>query len=391
MKLLVAFTARCVEVNGAYYNPGGALLEYGFLQRFLHSIPDAEFIIRCRPEREVKPGWARIDGEHVGVVPIPDTPSFAQTLLRLPRTVRYVLRAIRECDRYYVQMPEIVGIIVGLLLWVLRKKYAVEVIADAMGSVTWAKRQVRFVRLYAWIIDRLSAFVIWRARCATYVSQYLRQRYPNREPSHTWVFCSAELADEWVGRPRDAEFFRKGPLRILSVGRLSAEKDHFTLIRAFAEMLRMQDRSGELHLVGIGPEQDRLKRLAEDLGIAESVRFWGHLPRGQALHELFDTCHVFVMPSRSEGMGRALVEAMSKGMAALGSRIGGIPELLEPEALFPAGDERTLARKMAELAGKPELLEAMSRRNFEAAQRWRPAAIEPIKDEFWRNVVASCS
>ena len=98
--------------------------------------------------------------------------------------------------------------------------------------------------------------------------------------------------------------------------------------------------------------EDQLKEQARTLGVAGRCRWVGHLSRAA---ELYRAADVVVLPSTSsEAFGRTIIESMACGTPAVGSRIGGIPEILTgefAEFLFPAGDHRALACRLNALDG----------------------------------------
>ncbi len=84
-----------------------------------------------------------------------------------------------------------------------------------------------------------------------------------------------------------------------------------------------------------------------------------------------DQADLFVLPSRQEGLPRALLEAMARALPAIGSTAGGIPELLPPEDLVAPADIGALAAKIAEVLTDPARLQAMSARNLAKARGYR--------------------
>ncbi len=138
------------------------------------------------------------------------------------------------------------------------------------------------------------------------------------------------------------------------LGRLDREKGLETLIKACA-LLSSNYTNFRLLIAGkpcfeTSQYQRDLVDLAKDLGIKESVEFLGHLNNQIPLYQVSD---VTVLPSRvSEPFGRAIIESMSCGIPALGSRIGGIPEILTGEfkgCLFEPDNEQDLSDKLASI------------------------------------------
>jgi len=96
--------------------------------------------------------------------------------------------------------------------------------------------------------------------------------------------------------------------KIVSAGRLNVQKDHATLLRAFAK-LRARNTS-RLYIYGEGPFRKELEKMSLELGIADRVSFPGFVSN---LREVFALADVFVLSSRWEGFGNVLVEAMASG------------------------------------------------------------------------------
>ena len=125
----------------------------------------------------------------------------------------------------------------------------------------------------------------------------------------------------------------------------------------------------DLILAGAGPEDQRLRDLAAELGLAGRVRFWGVASRAE-LASLLHGCAVFALPSIWEAFGIASLEAMVCGKAVVASDCGGIPEVVrhgETGLLVPPGDAPALGAAMAELLRDQERAAAMGQRGRELA------------------------
>ncbi len=144
--------------------------------------------------------------------------------------------------------------------------------------------------------------------------------------------CRTSLRTSVVYNSVDPELFSPGeeaasrdPV-VLSVGNLIPIKGHDVLIRAVAS-LAAEFPKLILEIVGDGPERSRLQSLAQQLQIAERVRFLGRQPRQQVAAAM-RRCTVFALPSRYEGLGCVYLEAMSVGKPVIGCRGQGIAEII---------------------------------------------------------------
>ncbi len=109
------------------------------------------------------------------------------------------------------------------------------------------------------------------------------------------------------------------PVRFISIGRLLHWKGFHLGLRAFAQA-NIPD--SEYWIVGDGPEEVRLRSLAESLGIAQQVKFWGRLKRDDTLNKLGE-CHVLVHPSLHDSGGWVCLEGMAAGRPIICLDLGG--------------------------------------------------------------------
>ena len=153
------------------------------------------------------------------------------------------------------------------------------------------------------------------------------------------------------------ELLRGGDPVVGVVCALRSEKDLPTLIRAFSALVKRRPQA-RLLIVGSGPEESHLKRIADELGISRAVLFSPSTADVVPWLRLLD---IFVLPSISEALSNALIEAMACGICTVASRVGGNPELTGADQrgfLFEAGDSDQLGALLLRLAENPELRRA---------------------------------
>ena len=157
---------------------------------------------------------------------------------------------------------------------------------------------------------------------------------------------SLELHLERLARRRSGRVPRR---EVIAVGRLALEKNLSTLVQAIA---RLDDV--RLTLVGAGPEEQRLRDLARERGLAERVRFTGLLSRKEALALMADS-DIFVQPSLYEGHSLALIEAARIGLPLIVSDVPSQREGLTDDRnercgiVVGAQDDATLAAEIGRM------------------------------------------
>lgn len=148
---------------------------------------------------------------------------------------------------------------------------------------------------------------------------------------------------------------------VVAVGNLYAVKGHAVLFRAAAALLgRAHLPAWHIAIAGRGEEDASLRRLADELGLSGCTTLLGFR---EDVADILAAADVYVMPSLSEGMPLALVEAMLAGLPIIASDVGGIPEVVERDRdalLTPAGDPAALAQALERLMRDPELRAAIA-------------------------------
>lgn len=166
---------------------------------------------------------------------------------------------------------------------------------------------------------------------------------------------------------------------VVCVSRLVTRKGQDTLIRAWP---RVRAASGAvLLLVGAGPAESRLRRLADHLGMTGSVVFAGPVP-WEDLPAYYDAGDVFAMPCRTrrggldvEGLGIVYLEASAAGLPVIGGDSGGAPDAIldgETGYVVPGGDVTAVAGRITQLLADPAAARALGEKGLAWVDReWR--------------------
>ena len=153
------------------------------------------------------------------------------------------------------------------------------------------------------------------------------------------------------------------------VARLSPEKDHATLLRAWA-LVATADPDFPLEIAGDGPLMADLKTLAGSLGLGDRVRFLG---RVDDVPGLLERSGMLLLSSRLEGISLTLLEAMARGLPVIATRVGGNPEVVsdgETGFLVPPGSPSELAAAVLRLRRDPELSRRMGHSGRDRTERF---------------------
>jgi glycosyltransferase involved in cell wall biosynthesis len=165
--------------------------------------------------------------------------------------------------------------------------------------------------------------------------------------------------------------------RIVTLGRLSVEKGHIHLIRAFSQI---QNQDWSLAIVGDGPERMNLQKESDRLHVANKVKFYGHL---KDFTSLLGESEIFVLPSLHEGFPNALLEAMSVPLASISSDcVAGPGEIIQNGInglLVKPGDEKALAEAIELLILNSDLRRKLAQEAYKVREKY---SFEKIAREY---------
>ena len=160
-----------------------------------------------------------------------------------------------------------------------------------------------------------------------------------------------------VREPRGAR------LDILTVARLHPEKGIEHGLRAVATLItRRPGTVVRYRIIGDGEDHARLSALVETLGLGAVVEFLGPLPTPDVIHWMHAS-HLFLLPSLAEATPTVLLEAQATGLPVLATNVGGVRDIVAPQAgfLVSAADSDVLADRLAAMVDHPERWPDMGR------------------------------
>lgn len=207
------------------------------------------------------------------------------------------------------------------------------------------------------------------------------------------VFAQHGMAAEIVPNIVDTGRFNPGgnladrPPTILVARNLEPIYDNASAIRALS-LVRERVPQAQLVLAGSGPEEARLKQLAESLNLGDSVRFTGRVEAAD-MPALYRSARVSLNPSRVDNMPNSVLEALAAGVPVVSTRVGGVPYIIEHEKtalLVELGAVADMAEAVVRILTEPALAERLRAAGFEAAQIYTWPRIKPLLFKIYEAV-----
>jgi glycosyltransferase involved in cell wall biosynthesis len=381
MRVLLTTEARFERTpDGVIWGPAayGAAL----WQRYLDVFSNVMVAARVGDVHRPSAGSVRASGPQVEFCPLA---SYAGLVgfLRHARRIRVALAdAVRSNEAVIVRSPSPIGQIVAMSAVAQHKSYGVEIVGDpdqvfAAGAFHHPLRgALRGIATVA------QAHLARHAIAAKFVTRHVLQR---KYPTEGRIFSASDaLLDDAafeVTEQQQSDRRTDGVFRMITVSALDQPYKGIAVLLEALGRLRGGGASVNLTVVGGGRLLAELQARTRKQGIESHVTFAGQLDRDGVRRSL-DAADLFVLPSLTEGLPRALLEAMARGLPAIASHVGGVPELLGSECLVPPGDADALGRRIRAAMHDDVALTMWGRRNREVALGYHERLQIPVRHAF---------
>lgn len=264
---------------------------------------------------------------------------------------------------------------VALLRPLIPKARRPLLVVEAHGDWRTASRLYgsRARRLLAPLADRSAAWTVRQADRVRVVARYLERMVRDAGfsgPVDSYVTFS-DFASFLEDPPTDVPAQR----RVAFAAAFELYKAVDVLIEAWQQVVR-RFPDALLEMGGSGPLEASIRDRVRTSSLGENIRFLGNLDRPGVKH-LLDRCRFLVLPSRSEGLPRLIMESMARGRAILTTPVGDIPFLVEEGVngiLVQPGDPDALAEALCRLLDDHPLCAAMGRAGHERVKERDPVA-----------------
>ncbi|MEN8304383.1 MAG: glycosyltransferase family 4 protein [Campylobacterota bacterium] len=366
--------------NGEVYSN---TFSYTVFKRYIDIFSKITVVAR-RSESDNVRGLPLASGEGIEFVFLENISTFS-SFLGLRKKYRKVLKnIIREHDAVTVRVPSELGLLAASVARENKVKCLVEVVGcgwDAMWNYGGWKSKI-----YAPFLFMKMKNAVKRSAYVSYVTErFLQERYLPSKKARTISVSDVVLSD--VDENTLSHRIKKiknmeGKIVFGTIASLNVKYKGIDIaLKALSEMTNRYD-DFEYRVLGEG-DPTTYKTLADKLGIGDKVFFDGVFPRGEAVLDWLDSIDIYLQPSLVEGLPRSLVEAMSRGCPAVGSSVGGIPELLDEDMTFSHKHPQEFSKILEDLLADKQMMIQIARNNFERAKKYQKSILDEKRNKFW--------
>lgn len=303
-------------------------------------------------------------------------------VLKYKENIMFIEDAINDCDAVILRSWWGVSVCRKL-----NKTYMIEVV-NCMWSSLWNHSVLG--KLVALPYMLLQKKAVKNAPYVLYVTKnFLQRRYPTKGKrcGISDVVINGEIQGDIIQRKLEKYENKDNSKTIIGTAAAVnvAYKGQKYVIEALSILKKRNIDNFEYHMAGSG-DQERLKKYAEKRNVLEIVKFCGAIPN-EKMTAWYDSIDIYIQPSLTEGLPRAVVEAMSRALPCLGSDAGGIPELLQPSSIFKRRHKfaKQIANKLQRMTVQE--MKKLSRYSIEKAKEFAPDILDVERNRFYEEFV----
>lgn len=381
MRVLLTTEARFERTpDGAIW--GGAAYGVPLWQRYLDVFSNVTVAARVGDVVGPSVGSVRASAPEIVFCPL-TAYSGLGGLLRHARRVRLdVADAVRSSDAVIVRSPSPIGQLAATSALALYKPYGAEIVGDPDQVFSAGAFRHPMRAALRRVATAAQAHLARHAIAAMFVTRRaLQLKYPTDGQIFSASDAPLDDAAFAAASPRERDQLKDGVFRMVIVGALDQPYKGVAVLLDAVGALRRAGARVHLTVVGGGRLRAALEARARHDAIESDVMFAGQLDR-DGVRRALDAANLFVLPSLTEGLPRALLEAMARGLPAVATNVGGIPELLPSECLVRPGDAKALAQKIRDVMDREAARTAWGLRNREVALGYHERLLAPVRRAF---------
>jgi len=275
-------------------------------------------------------------------------------------------RLLDEVDTVWVLGPNPHAVALALLTILRRRRLVLGVRQDTPAYIRSRRPDQRWMHVAADVLEAIWKLLA-RVHAVVVVGPELERKYSRARSLHATTVSLVHERDI-VEPAQVAARTYDGELRLLTVGRIDAEKNPLLLAEILAR-LPAGGRRWRLVICGDGPLRPQLHARLQELDLLDRVELRGYVPIDDGLLELYRTSHAFLHVSWTEGFPQVLIEAFASGLPVVATAVGGVSAAADGAALLIGpGDADAAADALERIVADKELRDRLITAGFQRAR-----------------------
>lgn len=307
--------------------------------------------------------------------------------LKVQNKIRETInKNLSQGNVYICRVPGQIGYTASKLLSNKNIPYGVEVVGDpwdiyTVGSIN---HPLRFFFRYKGYFD-LKKIINNSAACIFVTQETLQKKYLKSKDTYQ-IAASDVYLDENNIADQAHILTNKEEYNLISIGSLAQLYKAPDIVLEALQILQSKGYNCKLTWLGEGKYKGEMISLAEKLGLTDNVYFIGNVPPEEVVNNLIKS-DIFLLVSRTEGLPRAIIEAMAMGLPCIGSNVGGIPELLDKDVIIQKEDSKGLADKIEYMIKNKTFSNMQALRNLSESKNYSDSVLKEKREKFYNKLI----
>lgn len=365
MKVVFVHDHKFRRINGQLYSPGG--LSNEVLSRYVKYFDMVTVVGRIINEKQAQSNYSLISNPCVTIT-----------------TQEELQHSIQTADAVIVRLPSLNGYRAVHYAKKYKKPYLTEVVGCTFDAYWNYGVKGKVFAIPAFLLMK---HCVSESSHVVYVTkQFLEKRYPTKGKHVAISDVELKELNPEVLNKRLVKIKEKEDKLVLgTTASIDVPyKGHEFVIRAIPQIENICGKQIEYQMAGAG-DRSRLMSIAESVGVTDRIVFKGSIPHEQVFDWL-DNLDIYIQPSMLEGLSRALVEAMSRGVPCIATEKGGNPELVEKNCLVSIANRKNISSLLAKTIDyilQSNHMSEIAERNFNMSKEYDKDRLDQIRFNFY--------
>jgi glycosyltransferase involved in cell wall biosynthesis len=387
MELIFVTEARFVKNRlGEYY--ADSSFNYELWNRYLESFSKIAIMARVKRDDDFTANSSLLSsGKNVSFIELPYYIGPLLYFLNLRKLKKVIKQTINKSNAIFIcRVPGNIGDLAIKCLINKKKNYGLEVVGDpwdvfARGSIKHPLRSYFRKISYNSLI-----YNVKNASAVLYVTnETLQKKYPVRSNTFEISASNVNIEDSSIAVVPKSHSF-KNEYQIISIGSLAQMYKSPDILINSIRILKNKGINCNLTWLGGGDFKEDMEFFAKELKMDNHITFVGNVDKIKVREYLIQS-DIFVLASRTEGLPRAIIEAMSVGLPCVATTVGGIPELLNNAVLVPKDNAEAIAEKIKKLIEIPEFYNEQASLNLMRSHNYKNSVLRDKRKQFYQYLI----
>lgn len=363
------------------------IIDYNYLKRYLMVFENVTVCARVSFSNQECKDKLLVSGSNVDFQDLPDFIGIKGIINNYCKIIRSFNKALKQSDCVIMRCPTHLSLITYKKVLKSKKKIAIEMVGSAEKMID--EHNVICKALNKLICLKTKKICRSVNGVAYVTKNKLQDKYPcnsmisKNQRYFTSNYSSIDLELKDYCYPNVSKYDNMKTFKIIHTGYMdSMKKGHITLLKAVKKLLECGN-DVELYFIGDGRLKNQFINFAEKEGISDKVKFLGMIKDKKKLLDILSNMHLFAFPTHTEGLPRAVIEAMSVGLPCISSPVDGIPELLSQRYLVNYNDYEGYADLIEFLISNPSILCREAINNYKKSHEYEKSKMDNARKKFY--------